>query len=214
MQRRDKKTAAACGHSGSFDDAQLYYLLGKDQLLEIETQKLPRLPKWQQLRMIDELGTIDAPGTLRVMAGLVASRAAGEAATAWLRDHSAWIKGGALEALAATDAAAVKVVSAALSGKTAAPPAKVNTKALEKEIRAIFTGIEASLAAQKGNAKKERSVLDAAFARYCEIRSALGDVTPEAYFTHHFADVTPKWKVDDATTTRWLDLAVAAADAD
>jgi predicted DNA-binding WGR domain protein len=210
MQRRDAKgvLAALERRRGWCVDPQIVFVAGAAALAKVNTAEYPRLPKWQQLRLIEEMGSIKAAGTLGVIAALLPSRSAGAAAAAWLGEHAADAK----TWLGDVDATTANAVRAVLGGKSVAPPAKVDKKALEREVKAIFTGIEAELLAQKGNPKKEYDVLKTAFARYCDLRAALGDVTPEAYFTHHFADVTPNWKVSDAVTQRWLDLAVDAAD--
>jgi hypothetical protein len=54
-------------------------------------------------------------------------------------------------------------------------------------------------------------VLDQTFARYCEIRAALEDPSPETYFTHHLADVCAGWGVDQPTLARWMEAAIEAA---
>lgn len=210
MQRRDSKGVVAEleDRKGWCDDAHVLYVAGAEAFAKVNTKEYPRLAKWQQLRLIEEMGTIKAPGVLRVMAALLPSRSAGEAAAAWLRDHEDHVKGW----LGDVDASTANAVRAVLGGKSVPPPAKVDKKALERQVKEIFVGIEAELSAQNGNPKKEYDVLVKAFERYCDLRAALGDVTPEAYFTHHFADVTPKWKVSDTVTKRWLDLAVDAAD--
>ncbi|MFO0742485.1 MAG: WGR domain-containing protein [Labilithrix sp.] len=192
LQRRDVKAAKqyfAENPKAWFHDPQFFFVAGADLLTKVDTSKLKQLAKWQQLRLIDEMGTMQGPGAVRLVSALVESRSAGAQAAAWLVAHGVEVK------------------------KGAAPPAKVNRRELEKQVLAIFTGIEKLLVAQKGDAKKERKVMDEAFAKYAELRAALDDVTPEAYFTHHFADVTPKWKVDDATAERWINLAVEAASA-
>lgn len=187
LQRRDAKAAAKYFTDyprAWYHDPQHFFVAGADLLMKFDTSKVKQLAKWQQLRLIDEMGTIRGPGAVRLISALVESRSAGTEAAAWLE---------------------------ARGEKAAAPAPKVNKKELEKQVKAIFTGIEKVLVAQKGNAKKERKVMDEAFAKYAELRAALGDVSPEAYFTHSFADVTPKWKADEATSQRWIDLAVESA---
>ncbi len=187
LQRRSTEEAKkyfAEHPRGWFHDPQLFFVIGKDELLKFDTSKVKQLAKWQQLRLIDEMGTIQGPGAVRLITALAESKAAAQAAATWLEAHG---------------------------GK--APPLgpEANERELEKEVRAIFTGMEKLLLTGKGDAKNERKVMDAAFARYAELRAAMGEVIPEAYFTHAFADVTRKWKADEATTKRWLDLAVEAA---
>ncbi len=189
MQRRDRAWLRsfldrAGQHWGYWNDPQIYYVVGADALGAQPVDKLTRLPKWQQRRIVDEFGTIGAPQATRVIEGLVASRSAGEAAASWL----------------------------AARGASAPEPAAIRSQEeLEAELSALFAGLGSRLQQQGGDAEKERAVLDQSFAAYCEIRAALDDPTPEAYFTHRLADVCSEWDVDEETAQRWIDLAVEAA---
>jgi predicted DNA-binding WGR domain protein len=192
--------------------AEHVYAAGAGLLLEIDVKALPRDAKWFQQRTVAEIGAIRAPGTVRVMAALLASRSAGAHASAWLEQHREWVVGEALPALAkrAADAEHVRAVQASLSG--AAAPPKSSPRALERERAQVIALVPAALHACKGDPKRELAVFSTAFARWCEIQAALGAVIPEAYFTHAFIDA--KWgKADRATTQRWMSLAIQAASA-
>lgn len=189
LQRKDAKSAKTYNdaHPQAWNyDPQYFFLVGAEELETIDLKALKKLPKWLQLRLIDELGSIRGPGAERLVRALVESRAASKQATAWLAARG-------------------------IDVGDAKPPPKASKKELERQVLAIFEQIETQLAAQKGDVNKELEVLQAAFASYTELRAALDEVIPEAYFTHHFADVTPEWKADPKTAERWIDLAVKAA---
>ena len=211
MQRRDRAPLEEFLARWNFyaDDPQFFYVVGADRLLGTEVKKLPREPKWQQRRIVEEFGQVRAPGAVRTIAALLESRSSGELARAWLEQHRPYVEKEALPVLAAKDPATARAVKAALSG--AAQPPVASSKELKLELRGIFKGLGASLKTARGDAKKERAVLETAFARYCEINAALGEVSPDAYFTHSLADA--KFDADQETTQRWIDLAVEVADA-
>ena len=49
----------------------------------------------------------------------------------------------------------------------------------------------------------------APFQTYCQLRAALGEEMPYAFFTHLLGE--QKWKATHETLVRWMDLAVKAA---
>jgi hypothetical protein len=57
-----------------------------------------------------------------------------------------------------------------------------------------------------GDEALERETMTQAFDTYCELRSAAGDPTPEAYFSHNLDCFR---EVDAESATRWIDLGVA-----
>jgi hypothetical protein len=188
MQRRDRawleEHLRRRGAFGYWYDPQLFYVVGADALGRQDVSVLARLPKWQQRRIIDEFGTMRGPEIERVVAALADSRSAGKAAARWLADRGA--------------------------PPIAAAPAQSRAE-LEAELAALIAGVGGDLVARAGDPAGERQVLDRAFARYCELRAALDDPTPDAYFTHALADVADRWDADPATVDRWMATAVAAA---
>lgn len=190
--------------------AERIYALGSEYLLEADLGGLSQLPKWWQERMVAELGTIAAPGTVRVIATLLSSRSAGVAARAWLDRRREWVERVALPVLDArpADAALVAAVRAAYGGAPA--PKEASPAELEKELSAMLAGIPAMLKGCDGDPARELAGLKRAFAQYCELRAAMGEVIPEAYFTHMFIDMK-FGEVEEATFQRWMDLAMEAA---
>ncbi|HVY48155.1 MAG TPA: hypothetical protein VHB21_19840, partial [Minicystis sp.] len=192
-----------------FEEPQLYYVVGAEELLRVKVAKLPQLPKWHQLRIIDEFGAVRAPGAARVIAALLPSRSAGAAAAAGLDARRAFVDEEVLPALDAGDPATSAAIRAHFGG--AAPAPKRTKKQLEAELRDVLASVGPALVAAGRDEAKERAVLAGAFARYCEIRAALEEVIPEAYFTHMLGEHVPAWKVDRETSMRWMELAVDVA---
>ncbi len=209
LQRRDPQAARSVLRGRyPFDHAvQATYVLGHDFLIDVPIGELKRNPKWHQERTIAEIGTIRAPGTLRVMAMLLGSRAASPLAGAWIDGHREFVEAEALPALAArpADAALVAAVRAHLGGEA---QAGTPTGSLRKELASVFAGLPTAMRDCEDDPDRERATMKAAFDRYCEIRAALGEVTPQAYFTHQLA---LEWGAAPARVKRWVDLAVDVA---
>ncbi len=190
MQRRDKVWLDAYLDRrkawGYWADPQLYYVVGVSALDDQPMARLTRQPRWVQERVVDEFGALRAPQVARVIRVLSESRSKSvrEAAARWLAEQG--------------------------QGAVELKEAKTSDE-LEAELRAMLEGVGARLVAQGGDPVAERQVLDESFAIYCELRAALEDPTPEAYFTHSLGDVCETWEADEATTQRWLDLAIEAA---
>lgn len=188
MQRRDKAWLLthlqSMAEFGYWTDPQLYYVVGAEALDSQSVAKLTRLAKWQQLRLIDEFGVMRAPQVVRVIRALLDSRSAGEAAAQWL----------------------------AARGVSSGGAAPVRTAAeLKAELASMFAMAGTQLRAQGGDRDKELALLRGMFERHCEIRAALDDPIPEAYFTHKLADASETWDDDEDTIGRWFDLAIEAA---
>jgi|GEM_PF-5853270 len=188
MQRRDKAWLGAhlerTAEFGYWADPQLYYVVGAEALDSQSVAKLTRLAKWQHLRIIDEFGVMRAPQVVRVIRALLDSRSAGETAAQWL----------------------------AARGVSTAGAAPVRTPAeLKAELASMFALAASQLRAQGGDRDKELALLRGMFERHCEIRAALDDPIPEAYFTHNLADASETWDDDEDTIGRWFDLAIEAA---
>ena len=212
LQRRDRKGVAeqVASEKWFHDDPQVTFVLGPDYLLTAPVQKLPQYPKWQQLRLVSELGRIRAPGVARVMAALLPSRSAGSAAASFLEARRDWVEREAMPALAAIDPGTVSTLRAFYAGAPGtAPP--TDKKHLARDLKTLMGGVGAKLSAAKGDPVAELAVLRTVFARYSETRAAQGELIPEAYFTHTLGDYVESWKVDRATLVRWMDLAVQAA---
>lgn len=180
---------------------------GGDLLFLANASKLTRLAKWEQQRIIQEIGAFRHPGSARTIAALLASRATGKEAKEWVLGKREWLEGEALAAVDRKDPAAAAAIRATLEGKEPAPPKP--RKELERELRRTLSGVEAKLVAAGGDAKAERAVLDETFQTYCQLRAALGEEMPYAFFTHLLGE--QKWKATHETLVRWMDLAVKAA---
>lgn len=210
MQRRDKAYLDRWleARTTCFDNAQLVYVRGAESLLDADLGQLCRDPKWLQQRTLAELGAIRAPGTVRVMGAFLASRSVSDLAEGWLREHAAWVEKEALPVLAkrAADKALVAGVRAVLAGEPLpTPPSKAE---LKKDLARIFKELPAQMKACVDDPKKERATMRAAYERYCEINAALGEVIPEAYFTHKLG---LPWGASKERVTRWIDLGVDVA---
>lgn len=211
MQRRDKAYLDRwlAARTTCFDNAQLVYVRGAESLLDADLGQLCRDPKWLQQRTLAELGSIRAPGTVRVVGAFLASRSVSDLAADWLREHAAWVEQEALPVLAKrpADKALVAAVRAVLAGEPLpTPPSKAE---LKKDLARIFKELPAQMKACADDPKSERATMRAAFERYCEINAALGEVIPEAYFTHKLG---LPWGASKERVTRWIDLGVDVAD--
>jgi predicted DNA-binding WGR domain protein len=190
-----------------WEDPQFYFVLGKDELLRADVKKLKQEPKWQQLRWLEEFGVVRAAGTARMMAALLESRSVGKEAAAWLDARRDWVEREALPELEKADPKAAGAIKAHFGGAAVVPAAK-SEKQLEAELEKLLDGVGTRLKAVAGDTAKEQSVLTETFAHYAEIRAALGDESPDAYFTHQLGDRVPSWKVPKETSMRWMDMAV------
>ncbi len=211
-QRRDAawlETFARDNKTRFPEATQVIAVVGADVLFRGDTAKLAQLPKWEQLQVIRELGTLREPGAARTIAGLLTSRSTASEAKEWVLEHRDWLEEEALAVLDEKDPAAAAAIRATLEGKEAPPPK--SKKELERELRTLLAGVEAKLVAAHGNAAAERAILDETFRGYCQIRAAQGEMMPEAFFTHLLGD--RKWKADRATLERWMNVAVEAANA-
>jgi hypothetical protein len=209
LQRGDAAAVRAIvGERFPFDDApRAAFVAGPELLLDVPVADLARNPKWHQERLVAEIGTIRAPGAARVIGALLGSRAAGPLAGAWVDAHRAWVEAEALPVLAARtrDAAVVRALRAHLAGEVFVAPSKAEMK---KDLAALFRELPAAMRACEDDPARERAAMTAAFDRYCALRAAVGEVIPEAYFTHQL-DLA--WGADEARVTRWIDLAVDVA---
>lgn len=212
-QRRDAAWIAAsdCEDWPSFSfPTQTITVGGADLLFRGDSAKLTRLPKWEQLRILREIGSLRHPGAARAIGALLVSRSTGAQAKAWVSEKREWLEREALPVLDEKDAASSAAIRATLEGKE--PPPRKSKKDLERELRKAVDDVEPSLVAAKGDAKAERAVLEQTFRTYCEIRAALGEIMPDADFTHTIGE--RKWKAKRAQLVRWMDLAVKVANGD
>lgn len=207
--RRDRETIAreVQGKDMLFWRPEVTYLLGGTPYAHATFGHARRLPDWKQVRLVDELGRLAMPEVAVVIGMLATARPAKKVATEWLRAHADLARPALLEASTSLpDAADRARASEALALFGTAPVEEARTLTedeLTRELAALFGGLEARLVACRGNAKKERAVMRETFDRYCETRSAAGDVMPEAYFGHELIDWRPK---DAAARERWWAL--------
>ena len=160
------------------------WLLGSQVLAgELPFHGMPPLP------LLDSLAPLRDPGVVRAIAHLGAGRAASAAAAAWLAAHADYARP-ILETLAGLDLpkeAKVARTALGLLGGTLPPPPAQSAAELEAEIAAIFARLGDAL---RRSADREAQIahLREAHEAYTEARAAVGDPTPEAYFTHRFGD--------------------------
>jgi hypothetical protein len=212
LQRGDRATLKKLWDAGRIHPwrtPRLYYVCGVELLDGADMKSLLRMPPWHAKQVVAQLGTIRAPAIVRVMMWLLSARAGKAAAAGWLRQHADFARP-VLEAIAATSdegplaAAALEVVG----GKRVEAPRALAWAEVSAQVTEMLDGLEARLMAAKGRAA-ERAVMEDAYTRYCEIRAAGGEESPEFYFTHHLADV--KWESEEDRVERWMDLAVEVA---
>lgn len=190
-------------------DAQACFVAGPEVLERRRFEQLPRLPRWQQRRMLDEHGTIRHQLIVRLVAWLFSGRAARKQAGQWLEAHADYAQP-QLNALAAAgeNEAVVGAALAHISGE--APPVSRPTSraALNRELKALLAGLEARLQEAAEVEAAERVILAETFARYCEIRAAAGEISPADHFTH----ALPDFSAPAGTVDRWFRLAVEVSD--
>jgi len=147
------------------------------------------LSGWPEPMLIDSLAPLRDPGVVRAMAHLGAGRRGAKDVAAWLAEHADYARP-ILETLAQLDdPKEAKVARKALDlmgGAPPAPPAR-SEAALEAEIAAIFSELGEAL---RRSQDREAMIahIRAAHEAYTEARAAVGDPTPDAYFTHRFGD--------------------------
>ncbi|MEZ4316130.1 MAG: hypothetical protein R3F61_01440 [Myxococcota bacterium] len=186
MQRRDQAWITELYEGqwtqkwGYWNDPQYYHVLGRDRLANADLAPLRKLAKWQLLQVVEQFGAMEHPAIPRLMRALVDVKAASAAATAWLEAH----------------------------GQTVESRETLSPRQMRLELAAMMQGAGDTLAALGGDAAKERAALASLFARYTELRAALGEEEPDAYFTHALGEAGKGWKADAPTTTRWFELAV------
>lgn len=189
---------------------RVFYIAGADLLDRSPMDALPRLPAWQQQRIVAEYGTIRHRATVRVMMWLLSGRSARKQAAAWLQEHADFARPVLAELRAGTDAREATLATTAVATLGGGPVAnkRLTPAQVTKEVDVVMARIEKALVAAKGKRAAELAALKAAFARYSEARAAGGDYIPDAYFMHHLAEVP--WKSSGPTVSRWLDLAIEA----
>lgn len=142
-----------------------------------------------QPQLVDSLAPLKDPGVVRAMAHLGAGRAGAKAVAEWLAEHAGYARP-ILETLAAIDdPKEAKVAQKALEllgGAAPAAPAQ-SADELEAEIAAIFARLGDALRRSNDREAMIAHIREAHEA-YTEARAAVGDPTPEAYFTHRFGD--------------------------
>jgi hypothetical protein len=189
--------ALAHGHVGPLQEAlakqprhmlsmpgRFVWLLGSRFLAgKLALTGMPPLP------LLDSLAPLKDPGVVRAMAHLGAGRAAANAVAAWLAEHAGYARP-VLETLAALDdPKEAKVAQKALDllgGAAPAAPAQ-SERELEAEIAAIFSRLGDALRRSNDREAMIAHIREAHEA-YTEARAAVGDPTPDAYFTHRFGD--------------------------
>ncbi|MCA9617547.1 MAG: WGR domain-containing protein [Myxococcales bacterium] len=211
IARRDSETLASFVRKAPFPywPEEIPYVLGVEWLATAPGRDLKRHPKWKQLRLVDELGTIDHEEVARVIAWIGSGSSARKPAFAWLTAHPDLARAAAARMLAtAGEKDLGRLVMALLDGEPL-PKVVPLTKARHKAaIAELFGGLAAAMAGCQSDTERERLVMQDAYDRYCDLNAAIGDITPEAYFTHHlgvFGDA------DEATRSRWIDLGVEVA---
>ncbi len=163
---------------------RLVWLLGSQFLGgKLALTGLPPMP------LFDSLAPLRDPGVVRAIAHLGAGRAAANAAKGWLVEHAAYARP-VLETLARLDdpkeaKIAEKALDLMAGAAPAAPPASEDQ--LEAEIAAIFRNLGQALRRSNDREAMIAHIREAHEA-YTEARAAVGDPTPEAYFTHRFGD--------------------------
>lgn len=147
------------------------------------------LSGWGMMWAFDSMAPLRDPGVVRAMAHLGKGRAMAQEVARWLQVHAAYARP-VLERLAKVDdpkeAAIAEKALGYLGGEApaAAPPSE---DALEAEIAAIFAKLGAALRRSNDREAMVAHIREAHEA-YVEARAAVGDPTPEAYFTHRFGD--------------------------
>ena len=139
--------------------------------------------------LVDSLAPLKDPGVVRLVARIGSQRAGAKAAGEWLSAHRDYTRP-VLEALAALDdpkesAAASKALALLAGAPAPTPPA--TEEDLEREITAIFARLGDALRRSADRDAEARHIREA-YEAYTEARAAMGDPTPEAYFTHRFGD--------------------------
>jgi hypothetical protein len=206
---RDRVRRLLADRPGLWPDPQACYVGGPEVLDGRSFNQLPRLPRWQQRRMLDEHGTIRDPVIVRLVAWLFSGRAVRKEAGDWLIAHTEFAQP-SLEDLAATgeDEAVVGGALAHLTGEAppvSRPPSRAS---LGRELKALLGGLETRLLEAGDDEAAERAILAETFARYCENRAAAGETSPADYFTH----ALPDFSAPTETVERWLRLAVEVTD--
>lgn len=171
------------------DPGRLVWLLGSQFL----AGKLA-LSGWPEPLLIDSLAPLRDPGVVRAMAHLGAGRRGAKDVADWLAEHADYARP-ILETLAQLDdPKEAKVARKALDLMGGAPPAPPapSEAALEAEIAAIFSQLGEALRRSQDREAMVAHIRDAHEA-YTEARAAVGDPTPDAYFTHRFGDFGLQW---------------------
>ncbi|MEZ4374975.1 MAG: hypothetical protein R3B07_29455 [Polyangiaceae bacterium] len=192
----------------NWDEPQWVYALGSDFLREANVTGLRLSPKWQQQRHLAELGAIRAPGTLRIIEALLTSRSVSAEAVLWLEQHRDWVEHEGLPVLdgwSHTKAVAENIRRVMRGEALPSPPKPAE---LRKQLKQLFKDLPAQMKACKGDPEAERAAMRTAFESYCEINAALGEISPDAYFTHQLG---LKWRAPEADIQRWIDIAVDVA---
>jgi predicted DNA-binding WGR domain protein len=206
------RAAMAASEPGLWS-SEVPWLLGGAAFEGLPLGAAKKLPAWRQVRLLDEVGRLALPELVPHVVTLLESRAARAEAAAWLAAHADFARPELERAVgAAPDAAARERLRAgfdAIGGKQTKPSRALSEDELDKELAALFDGLEAKLVACRGNRKKERAVMERTFEAYCEARAAAGEVLPEAYFGHELIDWSPK---DAAAAERWVKLAADVQD--
>lgn len=211
LGRRDPAPLAALAQDGHFPWWRIasVYVLGPEWLAEVDGRSLKRQAKWQQLRLVDELGTVAHEEVARVMAWLATGASARKGAVAWLLRHADLARPALVRMTQTKGEQEVGALALACLDTGEWPAGKVKKlgeKALNAALNELFAALPARMQACGGDEALERETMTQAFDTYCELRSAVGDPTPEAYFSHNldcFRDV------DAESATRWIDLGVA-----
>lgn len=186
---------------------RLLHVAGAELMDDWKMDGLTRLPAWWQERIVAEFGTIRSRGVVRAMMWLLSGRSAKQEAAAWLRAHADFARP-VLDEISGDEAKLAATAREVIGGTAPVTNKKLTQAQVSKEVQAIMAKLERQLLAAGPDG--EADVLRAAFGRYCETRAAGGDVMPEAYFTHHMADID--WKSDAETTQRWFDVAIEVID--
>jgi hypothetical protein len=175
-------------------------------------RELGRCPAWMQQNAARTLATIHHPEVARMMVHLAKGRAARTLAVAWLRENTAFAEPvlTRMETRPAGDeaklVAAARALCAAETPSAAAKP--LSATSARKEREALCATLLARLLACGGDAEAECAVMEAAFASYCQINTASGDITPEASFTH---PLDCFGALAEGDRPRFIDLGVAVA---
>ncbi len=130
------------------------------------------------------------------------------AAKLWLETHRDWVEADALPVLDGWPhaRAVAENVRAVLRGEELPPPPK--PAELRKQLKKLFAELPKQMKACNGDREAERAAMRSAFETYCEINAALGEISPDAYFTHQ---LDLKWGAPSEDVQRWIDTGVDVA---